>query len=140
MKFPKWSTRRARHRDYVPVADDEDDDGSARGGYVISVDAQAPPMTLVKSIPTVREEEISVSGSAHELKPGLNYLLGGPGQPTCEVVEVAAYASMPGDRRHLRRGRFRTVASPHPAGTSVAPVTVQRIEDWLQWAEEGVGG
>ncbi|SFH18679.1 hypothetical protein SAMN02787118_1551, partial [Streptomyces mirabilis] len=48
MKFLKRHNRRAQHNDYVPVDDDdEDDDEFARGGYVISIEPQAPTMTLV---------------------------------------------------------------------------------------------
>jgi hypothetical protein len=138
MKFLKRHNRRAQHNDYVPVDDDdEDDDEFARGGYVISIEPQAPTMTLVEPIRTMRSEEFPVSVPAQELKPGVNYLLGGPGEPTCEVVQVAAGEPSPGRRRRIRRGRFRTVASAHPAGTLVTPVTAERIEDWSQWIQAG---
>jgi hypothetical protein len=138
MKFLKRHNRRAQHNDYVPVDDDdEDDDEFARGGYVISIEPQAPTMTLVEPIRTMRSEEFPVSVPAQELKPGVNYLLGGPGEPTCEVVQVAAGEPLPGRRRRIRRGRFRTVASAHPAGTLVTLVTAERIEDWSQWIQAG---
>jgi hypothetical protein len=137
MGYLRRPNRRARHNEYVPVDDDEDDDESARGGYVISVGPQAPTMTLVEPIRTMRSEEFPLSVPSQELKPGVNYLLGGPGEPTCEVVQVAADEPLPGKRRRIRRGRFRTVASAHPAGTSVTQVAAERIEDWSQWMPGG---
>ncbi|MEU6254713.1 hypothetical protein [Streptomyces sp. NPDC047043] len=128
MRFLKRSTSRARHATYIPVDDDEDDEESARGGYVIRAEAGAPTMTLTAPIRTVRSEEFSVSAPAQALKPGVHCLLGGPGEPTCEVVQVVL-----GEPRRIRRGRFGTIASPHPAGTVVTLVTAERIEDWSQW-------
>ncbi|WP_405736196.1 hypothetical protein OG607_44290 [Streptomyces sp. NBC_01537] len=137
MRFLKRPNRRAEHVDYVPDDDDEDDDESACGGYVISIEPQTPTMTLVEPIRTMRSEEFSVSVPSQELEPGVNYLLGGPGEPTCEVVQVAVDEPLPGQRRLIQRGRFRTVASAHPAGTLVTPVTAERIADWSQWMPVG---
>ncbi|WP_127355791.1 hypothetical protein [Actinacidiphila soli] len=135
MRFLKRPNRQAKHIDYVP-SDDEDE--SARGGYLISVELEAPTMTLAEPIRTMRSEEFSVSVPSQELKPGVNYLLGGPREPTCEVVQVVVGEPLPGEPRHIRRGRFRTIASAHPAGTLVTPVTAERIEDWSQWMPEDV--
>ncbi|MGW1030086.1 hypothetical protein ACWD4J_41615 [Streptomyces sp. NPDC002577] len=115
------------------VDDDEDDDESARGGYLISVEPGAPTMTLTEPIDSKRSESLLVSVSQQELLPGRNYLLGGPGDPTCEVVQIAAGEPPQGERRRIGRGRCRTIASAHPAGTLVTPVTVEYVEDWAQW-------
>jgi hypothetical protein len=45
---------------------------------------------------------------------------------------------LPGEPRRIRRGMFRTIASPHPAGTLVTLVTAERIEGWSQWRREDV--
>ena len=128
MRFLKRSSSRARHANYIPVEDDEDDEESARGGYVIRAAAEAQPMTLTEPIQTVRSDEFSVSAPSQALKPGVHCLLGGPGEPTCEVVQVVM-----GEPRRIRRGMFGTIASPHPAGTVVTLVTAERIQDWSQW-------
>ncbi|MFJ8198889.1 hypothetical protein [Streptomyces sp. NPDC096152] len=121
----------------VPVGDDDDDDnddGAARGGYLIGVVPGAPTMTLAERIGSMRAESLSVSVPHQELLPGGNYLLGGPGEPTCEVVRIAAGEPMPpGEPLRVRRGRFGTIASTHAAGTPVTPVTAEYIEDWAQW-------
>ncbi|MGW9030878.1 hypothetical protein ACWGQ5_43835 [Streptomyces sp. NPDC055722] len=130
------TNRRAGFIEYVPVGDDEDDDESARGGYLISVEPGAPTMTLTERIGSMRSESLLVSVSHQELLPGGNYLLGGPREPTCEVVQIAEGESMPGEPRRIRRGRFRTIASAHLAGTLVTPVTAEYVEDWAQWIPE----
>lgn len=118
----------------VPVGGDEDDDPSARGGYLISVVTGAPTTTLAERIGSVRAESLSVSVPHQELLPGGSYLLGGPGEPTCEVVQIAAGEPMPpGEPLRVRRGRFGTIASAHPVGTPVTPVTAEYVEDWAQW-------
>ncbi|MFE0509721.1 hypothetical protein [Streptomyces sp. NPDC058964] len=122
---------------YVPVGDEEDDDESARGGYLISVEPGAPTMTLTERIGSARSESLSVSVAHHELPAGGNYLLGGPGEPTCEVVRIPAGEPMPGEPLRILRGRFRTVASAHPAGTPVTPVTAEYVEDWAKWISPG---
>ncbi|MFJ3335331.1 hypothetical protein [Streptomyces sp. NPDC086766] len=117
----------------VPVGDD-DDDGSARGGYLISVVPGALTTTLAERIGSMRADSLSVAVSHRELLPGGNYLLGGPGEPTCEVVQIAEGEPMPpGGPLRVRRGRFRTIASTHPAGTPVTPVTAEYVEDWARW-------
>jgi hypothetical protein len=131
MRFLKWRDR-PRRIGYVPVDDDEDDEESARGGYRISAEPGAPAMTLTEPIESMRADEFSVSVSPRELLPGRNYLLGGPGEPTCEVVEVAADEPLPSGARRIRRARFRTIANVHPAGTLVTPVTAEYVEDWSQ--------
>ncbi|MEU6216424.1 hypothetical protein ABZ845_02715 [Streptomyces sp. NPDC047022] len=130
------ANRRAGFIEYVPVDGDEDDDESARGGYLISVESGAPTMTLTERIGSMRSESLLASVSHQELLPGGNYLLGGPREPTCEVVQIAEGEPTPGEPRRIRRGRFRTIASAHPAGTLVTPVTAEYVEDWAQWIPE----
>ncbi|MFG2794523.1 hypothetical protein [Streptomyces sp. NPDC048419] len=130
MKFLKRSSSRATPAACVPVDDDEDDEESARGGYLIGADAETPPVVLTEPIRSVRSEEFSVSVPAQALKPGAYCLLGGPGEPTCEVIQIPADEQPRGGPRRILRGRFRTIASPHPAGTKVTFVTAERIDDW----------
>ncbi|MEU1600075.1 hypothetical protein ABZ468_46740 [Streptomyces sp. NPDC005708] len=130
------TNRRAGLIEHGPVDDDENDDESAGGGYLISAEPGARTMTLTEPIGSKRSESLLVSVSQQELLPGWNYLLGGPGEPTCEVVQIAEGELMPGEPRRIRRGRFRTIASSHPAGTLVTPVTVEYVEDWAQWIPE----
>lgn len=74
MEFLKWPNFRAKHR--VPIDNDEDNDESASGGYLVSADPGASTMTLAEPIESMRAESFSVS--PHLLLPGRNYLLGGP--------------------------------------------------------------
>lgn len=60
MRFLKRSRARAKPAHYLPVDDDEDDQESARGGYLIRAEAEAPTMILTKPIKTMRSEELSV--------------------------------------------------------------------------------
>ena len=136
MRFLKRSSSRARDAEYIPVDDDEDDEESAHGGYLIRVKADAPVLILAEPIRTMRAEELSVSVSPQALKPGTYCLLGGPGQSTCEVIQVSVGEPLPGEPRHIRRGMFRTIASPHPAGTVVTLVPAERIDDWALWSRE----
>ena len=57
------------------------------------------------------------------------YLLGGPHEPTCEVVQVETAAPEPDGTRRIRRCLFDTFGGNHPAGTLVTPVTVGRVAD-----------
>jgi hypothetical protein len=64
------------------------------------------------------------------LQAGGFYLIGGPGQQSCEVVRVEA-EMVPGQPRRIRRHLFRTFGPvSHPAGTWVRRVTVERVFDW----------
>ena len=64
---------------------------------------------------------------------GQFYLIGGPGEESCEVVRVEAEV-VPGQPRRIRRHLFRTFGPvSHPAGTRVRRVTVERVFDWAQW-------
>ncbi|QIY65331.1 hypothetical protein HEP85_31700 [Streptomyces sp. RPA4-2] len=132
MRFLKRASPRARHADDIPVDDEESD----RGGYLIRAEAGAPAMLLTEPIPSMRSEEFPVSApSPQALKPGAHCLLGGPGEPTCEVVQVSV--AVP---RRIRRGMFGTIASPHPAGTVVTLVSAEHIGDWSRWrGEDGAG-
>ncbi|WP_393076107.1 hypothetical protein [Streptomyces sp. LN704] len=132
MRFLKRAGSRARHADDIPVDDEE----SARGGYLIRAEAEAPAMILTEPIRSMRSEDFPVSApSPQALKPGTHCLLGGPGESTCEVVQVSTDAP-----RRIRRGMFGTIASPHPAGTVVTSVTAEHIDDWSRWSgEDGTG-
>lgn len=130
MKFPKLLRRQSR-----PVPDlrfpDEDDDEAARGGYLISGDPDAPPMRLTEPIIAMREDHFSVSVPPHLLSPGQYYLIGGPGQPSCEVVQVDVSGpapGQPGQPRRILRAMLRTVGSVHPAGTPVTALV--GLEAW----------
>ncbi|MGW3633099.1 hypothetical protein ACWD7F_23530 [Streptomyces sp. NPDC005122] len=132
MRFLKRASSRARQADETPV----DDEVSARGGYLIRAEAEAPAMILTEPIRSMRSEEFPVSDpSSQALKPGVHCLLGGPGQSTCEVVQVSA-----AEPRRIRRGMSGTIASPHPAGTVVTLVTTERIDDWSRWKGEAGAG
>jgi hypothetical protein len=131
VRFPKLLRRRPR-----PVPDlwfpDEDDDEAARGGYLISGDPDAPPMSLTEPIIAMREDHFSVSVPPHLLSPGQYFLIGGPGQPSCEVVKVDVSGPAPGQPRRILRAMLRTVGNVHPAGTPVTAVTARFVEDWAQ--------
>jgi len=67
------------------------------------------------------------------LQAGQFYLIGGPGQESCEVVRVEAEA-VPGQPRRIRRHLFRTLGPvSHPAGTWMRQVSVERVLDWARW-------
>ena len=101
-------------------------DETLAGGYIFTADPQAPPMTLTAPLVT-RSTTFEVSVPPDELPAGQYYLLGGPEEPTCEVVQVEAGEAEPGRPRRIRRCRFDTIGWNHPAGTLVAPVTVGRV-------------
>jgi hypothetical protein len=73
-----------------------------------------------------------VSVPQHLLVPGQYYLIGGPGQPSCEVVQVDVNGPAPGQPYRILRARLRTVGNVHPAGTSVTAVTARFVEDRAQ--------
>lgn len=112
------------------------DDGTCRGGYLITEDPESPVMVLAEQLPLnfrpggdSQHMRVSVPEA---LKAGHFYLIGGPGQPSCEVVRVeedTAPSQPPRIRRHL----FRTLGlASHPAGTWVRRVTVERVFDWAR--------
>jgi len=100
-------------------------DETLGGGYVFTADPEAPVLTLAEPL-VMRSSSFRVSGPAHELPAGQCYLLGGPYEPTCEVVQVMAGEPEPDGSRRIGRARFDTVGWNHPAGTLVTPVTVGR--------------
>jgi hypothetical protein len=115
-------------------AEAEADDESARGGYLFHVAREEPAVALTVSIPAMRSEELPDTVPSRELEPGAYYLLGGPGQLTCEVVQVVAdEPPATSTSRRVRRGRCRTIPSPHPVGTPVTRVTAEFVEDWRRW-------
>ncbi|HEV2347858.1 MAG TPA: hypothetical protein VGS97_27465 [Actinocrinis sp.] len=134
----------ARHADRLPddetEADDEaeyrtggeGDSGSGRGGYLFTALADAPPLTLLESI-AARSTRFSLSVPPDRIPPGQIYLLGSPGSPSCEVVQVDDATSAPGQPRSIRRALFGTVVTAHPAGTAATPISVERVDDWSRW-------
>ena len=101
-------------------------DETLGGGYVFTADPQAPLITLSAPI-TTRSRSFQVSVPPNELPAGQCYLLGGPEEPTCEVVQVKPGEPEPGELRLVRRAIFDTCVMNHPAGTLVTPITVGRV-------------
>ena len=100
-------------------------DETLAGGYAFTADPQAPVLTLSQPLAT-RASSFVLSVPPRELSAGQCYLLGGPDEPTCEVVQVTSGAPEPDGSRRIRRAMFDTVVMNHPAGTLVTPVTVGR--------------
>jgi len=103
-------------------------DPTLAGGYVFTADPEAPPMTLSEPL-ELRSTNIRVSVPSDGLPAGQCYLLGGPHEPTCEVVQVETAAPESDGTRRIRRCLFDTFGGNHPAGTLVTPVTVGRVAD-----------
>jgi hypothetical protein len=79
---------------------------------------------------------LPVSVPPQTLQAGQFYLIGNPGQQSCEVVRVEGEV-VPGQLRRIRRHLFRTIGPvSHPAGTWVRRVTVERVFDWARWEEQ----
>ena len=121
--------------DIYSLASDE----TCRGGYLITEEPDSPVMVLTVPLPkndgdgTGAWRHLPVSVPPEMLQAGQFYLIGGPGQESCEVVRVEAEI-VPGQPRRIRRHLFRTFGPvSHPAGTWVRPVTVERVFDWAQW-------
>jgi hypothetical protein len=113
---------------------------TCRGGYLITEDPEAPVMILTVPLPKNDRAgdsgHLPVSVPPHTLQAGQFYLIGGPGQQSCEVVRVEGEV-VPGQLRRIRRHLFRTIGPvSHPAGTWVRRVTVERIFDWARWEEQ----
>ncbi len=112
-------------------------DGTHRGGYLITEEPDSSVMFLTAPLPkndrTEAVRHLPVSVPPEMLQAGQFYLIGGPGEESCEVVRVEAEA-VPGQPRRIRRHLFRTFGPvSHPAGTRVRRVTVERVFDWAQW-------
>lgn len=112
-------------------------DGTYRGGYLITEEPDSPVMVLTVPLPkndrTEAVRHLPVSVPPEMLQAGQFYLIGGPGEDSCEVVRVEAEVD-PGQPRRIRRHLFRTFGPvSHPAGTWVRRVTVERVFDWAQW-------
>jgi len=121
--------------DIYSLASDE----TCRGGYLITEVPDSPVMVLTVPLPkndrdgTGAWRHLPVSVPPEMLQAGQFYLIGGPGQESCEVVRVEA-GVVPGQPRIIRRRLFRTLGTvSHPAGTWVRRVTVERVFDWARW-------
>jgi hypothetical protein len=119
--------------DIYSLASDE----TYRGGYLITEEPDSPVMVLTVPLPkndrTEAVRHLPVSVPPEMLQAGQFYLIGGPGEESCEVVRVEAEV-VPGQPRRIRRHLFRTFGPvSHPAGTWVRRVTVERVFDWAQW-------
>jgi hypothetical protein len=119
--------------DIYSLASDE----TYRGGYLITEEPDSPVMILTVPLPkndrTEAVRHLPVSVPPEMLQAGQFYLIGGPGEESCEVVRVEAEV-VPGQPRRIRRHLFRTFGPvSHPAGTWVRRVTVERVFDWAQW-------
>jgi hypothetical protein len=119
--------------DIYSLASDE----TYRGGYLITEEPDSPVMFLTVPLPkndrTEAVRHLPVSVPPEMLQAGQFYLIGGPGEESCEVVRVEAEV-VPGQPRRIRRHLFRTFGPvSHPAGTWVRRVTVERVFDWARW-------
>jgi len=121
--------------DIYSLASDE----TYRGGYLITEEPDSPVMVLTGPLPkndrdgTGACRHLPVSVPPEMLRAGRFYLIGGPGEESCEAVRVEAEI-IPGQPRRIRRHLFRTPGPvSHPAGTWVRRVTVERVFDWAQW-------
>ncbi len=119
--------------DIYSLASDE----TYRGGYLITEEPDSPVMILTVPLPkndrTEAVRHLPVSVPPEMLQAGQFYLIGGPGEESCEVVRVETEI-ISGQPRRIRRHLFRTFAPvSHPAGTWVRRVTVERVFDWAQW-------
>ena len=120
---------------YSPASDE-----TCRGGYLITEDPQSPVMILTVPLPKNDRagdcRHLPVSVPPQTLQAGQFYLIGGPGQQSCEVVRVEG-EPVPGQPRRSRRQLFRTIGPvSHPAGTWVRRVTVERVFDWARWEKQ----
>jgi hypothetical protein len=90
-------------------------DETCRGGYLITEVPDSPVMVLTVPLPkndrdgTGAWRHLPVSIPPEMLQAGQFYLIGGPGQESCEVVRVEAEV-VPGQPRRIRRHLFRTSA------------------------------
>ena len=121
--------------DIYSLASDE----TCRGGYLITEVPDSPVIFLTVPLPkngrdgTGAWRHLPVSVPPGMLQAGQFYLIGGPGQESCEVVRVEAEV-VAGQPRIIRRHLFRTLGTvTHPAGTWVRRVTVERVFDWARW-------
>jgi len=121
--------------DIYSLASDE----TCRGGYLITEVPDSPVMVLTVPLPkndrdgTGAWRHLPVSVPPEMPQAGQFYLIGGPGQESCEVVRVEAEV-VPGQPRIIRRRLFRTLGTvTHPAGTWVRRVSVERVFDWARW-------
>jgi len=115
-------------------------DETYRGGYLITEEPESPVMTLTVPLPknnlTGDAAHLPVSVPPEVLQAGEFYLIGSPGEQSCEVVRVEGEA-VPGELRRIRRHLFRTIGRvSHPDGTWVRRVTVQRVFDWARWEDQ----
>lgn len=113
---------------------------TCRGGYLITEDPESPVMILTEHLPLNSRfggdsQHMTVS-APQALEAGQFYLIGGPGQPSCEVVRVEEEA-VPGQPPRIKRRLFRTVGLvSHPVGTWVRRVTVERVFDWARCEQQ----
>jgi hypothetical protein len=128
-KLPRRRKAAEGGRESSPdIADWLAHDDTLSGGYVFTADPQVPVMTLSAHI-TTHSRSFQVSVPPQELPVGRCYLLGGPDEPTCEVVQVEFAAPEPDESRRIRRAMFDTVVMNHPAGTLVTAIAVGRVAD-----------
>lgn len=106
------------------------------GGYLFTALADAatdaPTLTLTEPL-AARSTHFSLSVPPERIAPGQIYMLGSPGTPTCEVVQVGEGTAAPGRPRPIRRALYGTVVMSHPAGTPVTAISVERVDDWKRW-------
>lgn len=137
-RHPRDHDAPARPADRTPDDETETDSEteteseSVRGGYLFTALADAPPLTLREAI-AARSTRFSLSIPPERIAPGQIYLLGSPGSPSCEVVQVDEGPAVPGRPRTIRRALFGTVVMTHPVGTPVTAITVEHVDDWSQW-------
>lgn len=141
MEFSRlWRSKAKPAASILPDLSSLASDETYRGGYLITEDPQAPVMILTVPLPKNDRAgnwgHLPVSVPPHTLQAGEFYLIGGPGQQSCEIVRVEGEV-VPGQLRRIRRHLFRTIGPvSHPAGTWVRRVTVERVFDWARWEEQ----
>jgi hypothetical protein len=115
----------------LPDVDPLADSKTQPEGYLIIVDPGAETLALTAPLPE-GTRVFPVSASPEQLPVYQHYLIGGPGQPSCEVVQVRPEeaATRPAE---IWRHAAGTCGANHPAGMPVTPVTVEYVADWELW-------
>lgn len=124
-----------------PADTDNEDFEPVTGGYLFvavtegdgAAGANAPSSLTLTEPLAVRSTHFSLSIPPERIPPGQIYMLGTPGTPACEVVQVDTARGTPGRPRSIRRALYGTVVTAHPVGTPVTAISVERVDDWKRW-------
>jgi hypothetical protein len=122
--------------EFDPLADQK----TSPAGYLITMEAS--PATAALAAPLALFSRVMLVTASQQPQPGQHYLIGFPGEASCEVVEVVAgeaavqgELAAPGPACAIRRRAARTLepsSGYHPAGTRLTAVTVEYVADWEQ--------